>query len=174
MSFREFLRGLDFDQETIDTVMAEYGKNMTALKEKNEEMKDELKSLKEQAEKIDIEAIKKEEYQKGIQEGNKEFETFKKSIALEKALANSKAKDVKLLEKLLDNGKINYEEKDGNFTVKGLDDQLKSIKESHSYLFEEENNGKQPSIDLGGVHETTPQTNNAGTLLSALHEKYDK
>ena len=178
MSFREFLKGLDFDNETVDTIMAEYGKNMAGLKEKNEEMKDEIKSLKDkvqEAEKVDIEAIKKEEYEKGVADGNKEVETFKKSVALEKALANSKAKDVKLLQKMIDNDKINYEEKDGNFTVTGLDDQLKSIKESHSYLFEEDKkNDKQPTIDLGGVHTETTPTNNASTLLGALHEKYDK
>ena len=30
---REFLKGLDLDKETIDTIMAEYGKNVQGLKE---------------------------------------------------------------------------------------------------------------------------------------------
>lgn len=30
---REFLKGLELDKETIDTIMAEYGKNVTSMKE---------------------------------------------------------------------------------------------------------------------------------------------
>lgn len=37
---REFLKGLDLDSETIDTIMAEHGKYITGLKEQNEEYKD--------------------------------------------------------------------------------------------------------------------------------------
>ena len=33
---REFLKGLELDQETIDTIMAEYGKNVTNYKEEIE------------------------------------------------------------------------------------------------------------------------------------------
>lgn len=51
---REFLKGLDLDNETIDTIMAEYGKNVQGLKETNEELtkkvntyETEIKTLKE-------------------------------------------------------------------------------------------------------------------------------
>lgn len=177
MSFREFLKGLDFDTETIDTIMAEYGKNFAGLKEQNENLKTENKDLKNQVEenkKIDIEAIKTEQFNLGKEEGSKEVETFKKSIALEKALANSKAKDVKLLQKMIDSEKLEYEEKDGDYSVKGLDDQLKSIKSSHSYLFEEEKKPTNNGLNLGGEHNNTPPTSNVTTLAGALHEKYDK
>lgn len=36
---REFLKGLDLDKETIDTIMAEYGKNLQGLKEQVDEYK---------------------------------------------------------------------------------------------------------------------------------------
>ena len=36
---REFLKGLDLDKETIDTIMAEYGKNVQGLKEQIEDYK---------------------------------------------------------------------------------------------------------------------------------------
>ena len=39
---REFLRGLELDDETIDTIMAEYGKNVTKYKEKAEEYKSKI------------------------------------------------------------------------------------------------------------------------------------
>ena len=159
----------DIGREKVNTE-----KVQNTLKVK-EELVNSLNDKIKELESTDVEALKKEEYEKGVADGSKELENFKKNMALEKALANSKAKDVKLLQKMIDNDKINYEEKDGNFTVIGLDDQLKSIKESHSYLFEEDKkNDKQPTIDLGGVHTETTPSNNASTLLGALHEKYDK
>lgn len=44
---REFLKGLDLDSETIDTIMAEHGKYITGLKEKNEEYKDMVSKYEE-------------------------------------------------------------------------------------------------------------------------------
>lgn len=59
---REFLKGLELDKETIDTIMAEHGKYLTSLKESNEDLKkqldnanNEIKSYKD----MDIESIKK-------------------------------------------------------------------------------------------------------------------
>lgn len=49
---REFLKGLDLDSETIDTIMAEYGKNVTGLKEKVENYKQELDSYKGKIEEL--------------------------------------------------------------------------------------------------------------------------
>ena len=174
---REFLKGLDLDAETINTIMAEYGKNFTELKEERDKLKDENKSLKsevEESKKVDIEAIKKEQFDLGKEEGTKELETFKKSIALKDALKSTKAKDINLLSKLIDNEKINYEEKDGKFEITGLDDQITEIKKSHDYLFEVEK-AQEPTqrVNVGDGHTTTP-TNQPSTLAGALHDKYGK
>ena len=174
---REFLKGLDLDAETINTIMAEYGKNFTELKEERDKLKDENKSLKseiEESKKVDIEAIKKEQFDLGKEEGTKELETFKKSIALKDALKSTKAKDINLLSKLIDNEKISYEEKDGRFEITGLDDQITEIKKSHDYLFEVENE-QEPTqrVNVGDGHTTTP-TNQPNTLVSALRDKYGK
>ena len=174
---REFLKGLELDKETIDTIMAEYGKNFTELKKERDKLKDENKSLKsevEESKKVDIEAIKKEQFDLGKEEGTKELETFKKSIALKEALKSTKAKDINLLSKLIDNEKINYEEKDGKFEITGLDDQITEIKKSHDYLFEVEK-AQEPTqrVKVGDGHTTTP-TNQPSTLAGALHDKYGK
>ena len=174
---REFLKGLDLDAETINTIMAEYGKNFTELKEERDKLKDENKSLKsevEESKKVDIEAIKKEQFDLGKEEGTKEVETFKKSIALKEALKSTKAKDIDLLSKLIDNEKINYEEKDGKFEITGLDDQINEIKKSHDYLFEVEK-VQEPTqrVNVGDGHTTTP-TSQPSTLADALHYKYGK
>ena len=41
---REFLRGLELDEETIDTIMAEYGKNVTRYKEAIDDYKNQVSS----------------------------------------------------------------------------------------------------------------------------------
>ena len=40
---REFLKGLDLDKETIDTIMAEHGKLITEAKEKTQELESKVK-----------------------------------------------------------------------------------------------------------------------------------
>ena len=40
---REFLRGLELDKETIDTIMAEHGKLITEAKEKTQELENKVK-----------------------------------------------------------------------------------------------------------------------------------
>lgn len=45
---REFLKGLDLDKETIDTIMAEHGKYLTGLKEQVEDYKSQIEDYKTQ------------------------------------------------------------------------------------------------------------------------------
>ncbi len=49
---REFLKGLELDQETIDTIMAEYGKNVTNFNEQIESYKEEISGYKKQIEEL--------------------------------------------------------------------------------------------------------------------------
>lgn len=42
---REFLKGLDLDKETIDTIMAEHGKHLTGLKEQVDDYKNQIATL---------------------------------------------------------------------------------------------------------------------------------
>lgn len=168
-------------KEIVDTLMAKNGELIESHKTEVATLKNDLKvkegvvnNLNEkikELEEVDVEAIKQEQFNLGKAEGSKEVETFKKSIALDKALANSKAKDIKLLEKLLDSEKLTYEEKDGNYVVGGLDEQLKSIKTTHDYLFEQENK-QQNGFNLGGDHQNKAPENEAQDLASALREKY--
>ena len=74
---REFLKGLELDKETIDTIMAEHGKLITEAKEKTQELEN---KVKEYETKID-ELSSKAETNTKIQE---ELDTLKKQIAEEK------------------------------------------------------------------------------------------
>lgn len=105
-----------------------------------------------EADKVDIEAIKKEQYDLGKADGSKEIETFKQNSALEKALSSYKAKDSDVLSKMIDSSKLEFEAKeDGTYEIKGLEEQMQDLKEKKSFLFAEQ---EEQDIDLGGNHNT--------------------
>lgn len=63
---REFLKGLDLDKETIDSIMAEHGKHLTGLKEQVESYKTEVDGYK----------TKIDELNGKIEENNKSLENL--------------------------------------------------------------------------------------------------
>lgn len=59
---REFLEGLELDKETIDTIMAEYGKNTQGLREEKEKLKAQVDNANKEIQSykdMDIESIQK-------------------------------------------------------------------------------------------------------------------
>lgn len=58
---REFLKGLELDKETIDTIMAEHGKHLTGLREQVDEYKNQVETYKNEIDgyKKDIESLNK-------------------------------------------------------------------------------------------------------------------
>ena len=74
---REFLKGLDLDKETIDTIMAEHGKLITEAKEKTQELENKVKEYESKIEELSSKA----ETNTKVQE---ELDTLKKQIAEEK------------------------------------------------------------------------------------------
>ena len=141
---RKFLEDLGLEPEVIQKIMDENGKYDTKLKAKLDDLTEQI-AVKEttiaeknnkiaELEKVDVEAIKKEQFDLGKAEGSKEIEVFKKQNALDKALSQYKAKDTSILSKMLDMEKVKY---DDNFEiVEGLEEQVNTLKESHDYLFE--------------------------------------
>ena len=187
---RSFLENLYKDLEAedsvkkniIDSIMTENGNDVNAEKTKLESVKNDLKvkegvieelntKIKE-AGSIDIEALKKEQFDLGKAEGSKEVEEFKKTNALKSSIKG--AKDFDLVYSKLDKDKIKYEKNEkGEYTVSGIDEQIKDVKEKYSFLFEEEDDGSaNTDINLGGEHKggskETPTT-----LYGALKEKFN-
>lgn len=141
---RKFLEDLGLETDTIEKIMAEAGKDVTSLKARVDDLTEQINvkdtTISEknnkiaEFEKVDVEAIKNAEYERGKTEGSKEIEVFKKQNALDKALSKYKAKDTSILSKMLDMEKVKYNDKFE--IVEGLEDQINSIKESHDYLFD--------------------------------------
>ncbi|EJA0792794.1 phage scaffolding protein [Listeria monocytogenes] len=149
---REYLKGLGLDDEVINKVMAENGKDITAAKQQLSEVEAERDGLKSQLTQRDkdIDDLKKdsgtsEELKKQIedlQQKNKDLESnyqseiaeTKKNSAIELALASAKAKNPKAVRALLDNDKLELTDEG----LKGLDEQLEALQESDAYLFAQE------------------------------------
>lgn len=144
---RKFLEDLGLETDAIEKIMAEAGKDVTSLKARVDDLTEQINvkdtTISEknnkiaELEKVDVEAIKTAEYERGKTEGSKEIEVFKKQNALDKALSKYKAKDTSILSKMLDMEKVKYNDKFE--IVEGLEDQINSIKESHDYLFDNDN-----------------------------------
>lgn len=188
---RSFLENLFKDLEMedsaksslIQSILDENGNDINNEKAKTEGVKNDLKvknaliddlnaKIKE-AEGVDIEAIKKEQFELGKTEGSKEVEEFKKTNALKSSIKG--AKDFDLVYSKLDKEKIKYEKNDkGEYTVSGIDEQIKDVKEKYSFLFEDENDGNQNTdINLGGEHSKGSSQGSSTDLFGALKEKYN-
>lgn len=161
---REFLKGLDLDKEVIDTIMAEYGKNVQGLKEQIEDYK--AKST-EYSDKIKELSEKSEDSAK-IQE---ELETLKKSIADKEAEEKAKKDDEILTNNIInafgDKKFVNEYTKNAiiNDIKKGLKDEKNGGKSAKD-LFEEYTKDKSDIFanpnqvqDMAGMGDSETNTN---------------
>lgn len=174
---RKFLEDLGLEPDAIEKIMAEVGKDVTSLKAKVDELTEKI-NVKEtiieeknekiaEFEKVDVEAIKKEQFDLGKAEGSKEIENFKRQNALEKALSKYKAKDTSIINKMLDMEKVKFDDK--YEIVEGLEEQVKKIQETHDYLFDSDK-------ALPSFSDTTPGTENniSGNLDEMDYNTYKK
>ena len=183
---KEFLENLFKDLELeegskktlIKSILDENGNDLNNEKAKTEGVKNDLKvknaliedlntKIKE-AENVDIEALKKEQFDLGKAEGFKEVEEFKKTNALKSSIKG--AKDFDLDFSKLDKEKIKYEKDNkGEYIVSGIDEQIKDVKEKYSFLFEEENDESQETeINLGGEHRNPSNEDSLKQLEEAM------
>ena len=170
----EFLRNLGItEQPVIDSIMAENGRDINAIKGKNEtyetqitELQNQLKQRDEQLNTLkasvkDNETLtaKITELENTNSQVKTEFENkilnLQKSYAVESAIRDAKAKNVKAVAALLDMDKIAY--KDGKLT--GLTEQINDLikSEDTSFLF-----GEQKPTPPSGTNPNDPPNNGNG------------
>lgn len=160
----EDLKAMGLTDEQISKVMAENGKDVNAAKADAENLKSEVASLKSQLSSLEdgvaqrdkqLEALKKidaeglkaeiEKLQNENKATQEKYESDMKQVridsAVEKALIVSKAKNIKAVKALLD---LEKAELDGDI-IKGLDEQLKKLKQSEDskFLFDDQSSSKQ-------------------------------
>lgn len=181
---RKDLEDLGLDKETIDKIMELNGNSINDLKTQVTQITKERDDLKSQITTLntsieDLKKVNPEELTKTIENlqneqkelentHKKEMEKVKFNSKLDLAIANSKTIDPIGLKAHLDVDKLSYDEKTDS--IIGFNDQIKAIKESQKYLFEEEahsngqSHGSMPGKDeLKGFD-----------LSSALNEKYSE
>lgn len=153
---REYLEGLGLEKEAIDKIMGEHGKTVETHKQKAADAttslddvkaqlaqrdKD-LKALKDQAKGNEDLQTKFTDLETKYNQDKIDYETKIKdtqlSSALKLALAG-KVHDAELVASLIDTKTIELGA-DGNVT-KGLDEQIKTLQESKSFLFVPETPG---------------------------------
>ena len=145
---REFLKKLGIeDKDTVDSIMAENGRDINAEKDKyadHEDIKKQLAAANKQIEdfgKLDYEGVKKsaEEYKAKFEQSEKDaaakLSKLRFDNALDAALTAEKPKNVKMLRAMIEQDKLKYSEADGR--IIGLDEQLKAIRKDNSFLFGE-------------------------------------
>lgn len=170
---REFLKGLDFDPEMIDTIMAEHGKLMTRSKEAVESLKEQLRASQdgltaanaeiESYRGMDIEGVKtaasewEKKYKKLEKESADRISDMEYNGALKDQLSgvafNSEYdrqgifNEIKAKKLPLENGKII-----------GLDDVMKTYRETSPQSFKPEKPPAGFIADAAGHAPLTPST----------------
>ncbi len=167
---REFLKGLDLDKETIDTIMAEHGKLITEAKEKTQELENKVKEYETKIEELSSKA----ETNTKVQE---ELDNLKKSIAENEAKAKAKAEDDALTKNITsafgDKKFVNEYTKnaiisDIKTALKDSNNAGKSVKD----LFEELTKDKEGIFDNPNKGVSTPPTGDVNTGLAK--ENHDR
>lgn len=167
---REFLKNMELTDEQIDAIMAENGKDVNGLKEQVNSLTTEkdglqsqlterdtqLKDLKGKVKNSDELTAEIDKLQKANKEAKEKYEADltaqQKSFLVDKALTDAGARNAKAVSSLLDLDSV--EVKDGQLT--GLDEQLKALRESESYMFKEDPQPSEPQPQ-GGVRITGGQ-----------------
>ena len=183
---RKFLEDLGLEDEVVNKIMAENGKDLTDLKVKVDDLTEQINvkdtTIKQknekisELEKVDIEKLKKEQFDLGKAEGSKEVESFKRQNAIDKVYEKEfevegkkyKVKDKKGLQGYLDNEKIKYE----NDEVTGLVEQFTEIVKTSPYLFESDTKNPQFADKTPGTNPTKDDVN-ALRLAMGLEPKKD-
>ena len=167
---REFLRGLDLDKETIDTIMAEHGKLITEAKEKTQELENKVKEYETKIGELSSKA----ETNTKVQE---ELDNLKKSIAENEAKAKAKAEDDALTKNITSafGDKKFVNEYTKNAIISDIKTALKDSNnagKSAKDLFEELTKDKEGIFDNPNKGVSTPPTGDVNTGLAK--ENHDR
>ncbi|XJZ60250.1 phage scaffolding protein [Lactobacillus delbrueckii subsp. bulgaricus] len=148
---RKFLTDLGLNPDQVNGIMAQYGKDLQkyegleaerdALKKTNSELSgkiDDLQSNSANAEELtkQIERLKSDN-----EAAAKQLNAQKLDFAVTSTIKDFGAKNTKAVKALLNHDDIRFDSK-GNLT--GLEEQLKSLKDSDSYLFKDDQPVSKP------------------------------
>lgn len=165
---RDFLKGLGLEDDVIDKVMADYGKSVNALKSERDDLAEKAKSfdgvvIERDKLKADLEGMTSR-----ADKAEKDFSDFKNNLVLDKALEAAGFRSVDDAKKLINLDDLTYE----GDSVRGLDEVVRSLRESSSYLFKDDSSDNGSSDDIKGMTSHVPERSN-GDSRSALESQIE-
>lgn len=177
---REFLKGLDLDGETIDTIMAEHGKYMTKLSEDNNALK-----IKNDTYESEVKALK--ESSKDNNDWKSKFESLEQKIKQQEAEEKAKKEDETLTNNIVSafgdkKFTSDYVKKgliaDIKLELKKAENTGKGIKEIFEYLTKDKQgifeNPNQPANMPGMGEGKIDFDNSADDFVSIIQENQRK
>lgn len=190
---REFLKDLGVEGDSLEKIMAEVGKEHTndakvaelqsqvdSLKSSNEDLTSQVSARDDQLDELSKQAgnskelsTKIDELKQANQESSTAYEakiaTINKNNKIDLALRDAGARNPKAVRALLDESKVSV---DGDNLI-GLADQLKSLEDSDSYLFQSKDDKHNQGIHAmaGGNPNGAPYTGNKSLAEMSLSEQ---
>jgi ABC-type transporter Mla subunit MlaD len=180
---REFLEGLGLEKEKIDSIMAEHGKTVEGQKTKVTDLTTSLDDVKKQLDQRDKDLKELKRQAEGNADLQKNFDDLEKQYKTDKDTYEAKLKDTQmtsalklelagkvhdadLVAGLIEKNKIELGE-DGNIK-KGLDDQLKTLKESKAFLFVSGSTTISGVVPGGGTDPNDPPAVSTGENFAKI------
>jgi len=160
---REFLKGLELDEETIDTIMAEHGKHLTRLKEQVDDYKEKISDFDNQIKELNSSIATKDKDLESLQNMADE----NKSLKTQLQMSGSNVR--KEFSKFVQNEIMSQVDDDHDF--ESVLNEYK--KENPQYFSDPVTHKVQTSPNLNGGGATAPQTTNSimnDLLRSASNE----
>ncbi|MFB8468571.1 phage scaffolding protein [Enterococcus thailandicus] len=183
---REELKELGLTDEQIGSVMALHGTTVNELNSNVATAEQQANQYKEQldANQSELDALKKsakgneelttqlselqEKYNQAKSDSETKIAEIKKTSAVELALTQAGARNIKAAKALLDNEKLELSDEG----ISGLEEQLTALKESDAYLFEQDTStpppaDKKATFDGNASGTATPNQDDATAQMIA-------
>ena len=128
----------EISDSQLEQIMSLHGGDITALKAKALSLEEDIRQKDERLkafEEVDLEKLKKAEYERGISEGQKQLDAYKLQSAVDERIKSAGAKNNAAAKALLDLSSVCFE----GGELKGLDEQLEQVKKENAYLFADSN-----------------------------------
>ncbi|MDU0319175.1 phage scaffolding protein [Paenibacillus sp. 3LSP] len=184
---REQLKELGLSEEQIGSVMALHGATVNELNSNVAAAEQQVNQYKEQldANQTELDSLKKaaegneelttqlsdlqEKYDQAKADSESKIAEIKKTSAIELALTQAGARNIKAAKALLDSEKLELTDEG----IKGLDEQLNTLKESDGYLFEGEttppqNPEQKKATFQGNPSNAVPPNDETAQMIAAM------
>ncbi|HGF7732427.1 TPA: phage scaffolding protein [Enterococcus faecium] len=184
---REQLKELGLSDEQIGSVMALHGATVNELSSNVAAAEQQVNQYKEllDANQTELDSLKKaaegneelttqlsdlqEKYDQAKADSESKIAEIKKTSAIELALTQAGARNIKAAKALLDSEKLELTDEG----IKGLDEQLNTLKESDGYLFEGEttpppNPDQKKATFQGNPSNAVPPNDETAQMIAAM------